>query len=152
MRLRYKLLIGAAVIVGAFAWGRFSAPVEIKEVEKIKVVQVEAKKEKKDVVTVVTEKPDGSKVTTVTDKTTTDTDSSTVATSDRLKYTSYKKPDWNITVFAGTDLRDLKLSGSHFGGPLLFGAEVQRRIVGPFHISGIVMTNWTVGVGLGVTF
>jgi len=152
MRLRYKLLIGAAVIVGAFAWGRFSAPVEIKEVQKIKIVEKEVVKEKKDVVTVVTEKPDGTKTTVITDKTTTDTDASTVATSDLFRSKSYKKPDWNVTLFAATNLKDTSLNGSFLGGPLLFGAEVQRRILGPFHISGIVMTNWTVGVGLGVTF
>jgi len=160
MKLQYKVLIGAAVVAGAFAAGRFSSPVEVREVEKIKVVQVEKKveaaKEKRDVVTVVVAKPDGTTTTTTTDKTTVDTaattDTSTVAAGEKSKVSTYKRPDWSVTAFAGTDFQGVKRSGYSLSGPVVFGAEVQRRVLGPFHVSGLVMSNGTLGVGLGITF
>jgi len=151
---RYFIIAGAAILIAlaAFAFGRYSAPERIKEVEKIKVVEVEKKQqnEKKDVVTVITKKPDGTSVTTVTDKTVVDTktDTDTVATSEKTREVTYRRPQWKLTGMAGfdTDTSDFTSVKP------IYGAAVERRLLGPIFVGAWGLSNRTFGVSVALEF
>lgn len=148
------LLIVAAI---GFALGRYFTPVQIKEVEKIKVVEVEKVRtdirEDRDVTTVVTQKPDGTTITetkdTTTVTTTVDSEKDSVATSDTLKVTTYKRPSWKFTGLAGLDLRR---DNFDFSYNIVYGGMIERRIFGPVFIGGFGVSNGTFGLSLSFEF
>lgn len=155
---KYLIALGVAIAIAAlgFAFGRYSAPTQIKEIEKIKVVTVEKKVEKavekKDVKVVVTEKPDGTKITETTDLSTTttdtNTDTNTNSTTDKTKITTFKKPNWRIGAIAGLDIHTSSFSAVK----PVYGALVERRILGPISVGGMGMSNGTFGIVLSVEF
>lgn len=95
-------------------------------------------------VTVTKELPTGEKDTTTTttnntvvnDKTTTDTKSSTV--------TTYAKPQWKVSAMAGLGSNNLALP--------IYGAEVQKRLLGPIFVGAWGNSNKEGGISLGLEF
>ncbi len=154
-----KVLVVIALIAGAFAAGRYTLPAKViehtKEVEVLKEVvrteiQIVEKKvyvrgEDRDIIreVVVIKQPDGTEVTktTETDRTKikeassqeTETKATKIVYRDKEVFVEKLKivengKDWHLSVSAG--------AGARFVGTvvpqLVFGATVERRIVGPF--------------------
>lgn len=57
-------------------------------------------------------------------------------------------PDWRVTGLVGLQPRLLPPSP----GPVVFGAQVERRVTGPVWIGAWGLSNGTVGVGVSVEF
>jgi len=146
-----------AAVIGV-AIGRFSLPAKVVtktetvEVDK-KLSQTDSNKQDHKIVTIVeTKKPDG----TVT-KTTTIKDDSTQQSNTKIseqdnkdskssKEVTYNTQRWSISALAVD--RPANVSSAE----IAYGAHVQYRILGPFTVGGMVLTDKTVGVSLGITF
>lgn len=67
-------------------------------------------------------------------------------------------PDWTVTARLGTDFRNLKLSPlAPYVSPIIVGAEVDRRVVGPFKAglwvhSSIDFNSVSGGLAVGADF
>ena len=151
---KYLIIGGIAVGIGLLGYGigRFTTPNKIVEVEKIKIVTVEAQHQNTnaDVTTVVVAKPDGTTTTTTTDHstTTTDTNTSTVATDDHSKTTTYSKPNWRIGALAGADA-----STSTIGlVKPIYGGFVERRVFLNVSIGAWGLSNKTFGGMVSLEF
>lgn len=57
-----------------------------------------------------------------------------------------KKPDWLVSPMIGVDLANLKIAQGLTTGPFVFGASVQRRVLGPIYVGPFGLSNGTVGV------
>lgn len=106
----------------------------------MQTVEVEKEVVKNNVVTVIktVKEKDGTEETTTTivDKTEKkQTDSKTV--------TVAAKNDWVISASVGTKFDDLKP---------IYGAQVQRRILGPFYLGAMANTDKTIGLSIGFEF
>ena len=151
---KYLIVGGVAVGIGLLGYGigRFTTPSKIVEVEKIKVVTVEAQHQNTnaDVTTVVVAKPDGTTTTTTTDHSThtTDTNTSTVATDDHSKTTTYSKPNWRIAALAGADA-----STSTIGlVKPIYGGCVERRLFWNISVGAWGLSNKTFGGMVSMEF
>jgi hypothetical protein len=141
-----KTLIGAGLLLLliGYAGGRYAQPAKI--VTKTEVVtQIKTVVEDHvHTVTVTKELPNGEKDTTTTtdnnsvikDKTNTKNDSSTV--------TTYNKPQWRVQALAG-------LNASNFTNPI-YGAGIERRIIGPIAAGAWGTTNHEGGISLSLEF
>jgi len=133
MEINWKaiiLLLG--VLAVGLGLGYYFAPEKVKEVEKIVV------KEHRDVVTVVKERPDGTKETVITDRTTVDTDKT------KEREVTRDKKDWILTAGAIND----ELA---FTNPKYFGL-VQKRILGEIYVGGMLTTSGEFGLALTYRF
>ncbi len=175
LSLRSKV-IACVVCVGlllcAFSAGRFSAPVHVetretervvykdKVVEKIVTVEVKSKAEDRIVYRDIVTHSDG----TVTDHSVEhvsvkeDTKKTDQEKKVDLKSGSSEKvtekivtlrPDWRVSVQAGASIQEPKLK---IYGPLVLGAEVDRRIVGGFSVGVWGSTSGAGGLALGLEF
>lgn len=163
MRLRYKILIGLAALLSAFAVGRFITPTRVEEKEKIvykdkiveKKVYVKAvnKKDNKVTVITVTVKPDGTKTTetkivdkdqTLIDETgKTDIVKDTTSTKETSKVVENKHDDWLLSLAVKSNFNKLVPD---------YGATAQRRILGPFYLGVFAFTDSTFGGSIGISF
>lgn len=139
-----KYLVSGALLL-AFAAGRFLTPVKIEtktvEVEK---KQTETDRDKhKDTTTVVTEKPDGTKVTETrtAEDTKTHRDSRTDATT-----TS------DTTKIYGASRLSVAALGCISSEKLSYGLSLSKNILGPITAGVWGLTSGTFGVSLGVEF
>ena len=151
------LWIGSFVLAaGAFSLGRYTTPVEIKEVTK--TVEVEKKKTEveketqKDVHRVerIIRKPDGTTETTI------QTDSSTKSTKNVTSQTDAQAQSETSTsvVRAGARTRVAGVAAIDIygrSGPA-YGVEVSRSILGPISVGGLGLSNGTFGLSLGLEF
>jgi len=158
-----NIIVGIVAIValgGSFAAGRYTLPAKI--VETIKTVEIEKQVVHTEYVTVeklvyvkavannvvtntvVTERPDGTKVTetktvdlTKTEEASTkevETAASTETeivkskTGDTYKAVEYYRPQWHASISIGAGVRAI----GELTPQLAFGAQIERRILGPF--------------------
>jgi hypothetical protein len=145
MQTKYQIIIGVVALIVAFEVGRNSAP------EK---VRVETKIEKQVVteqvthtVTKIIARPDGTKETVIVKDTDTDTKSNTEMQS--VNETVIHKDDLNISLLAGAQPH---LFQGVSIGPLVYGASVTKRLLGPVTIGAFGLSDLTVGVSLGLNF
>lgn len=105
-----------------------------------KTVEIEKEVIKNNIVTIVKTitKPDG---TTETISET--TDKSTKKETSRKEAIVVARKDWMIGASASTKFSNLEP---------IYGAQVQRRILGPFYLGATASTDKTVGVSLGFEF
>jgi hypothetical protein len=126
-----------------YSFGRYAQPAKevIKTVEVVKTVETV----KHDTVTVTKQikKPDG---TTETDTTTTDKDIETsktnIAESSSETITNVK-PQWKATGLLGYNVSTFEK---------VYGAEIERRIIGPIFVGAWANTQRTGGVSVSIEF
>lgn len=140
VKIALAILIAAGV---GYGFGRYVQPakVEIKKEEVIKEVETT----KKDIVIVEKEThlPDG---TVIKEKKTEDKSTEVVKKEEKTKestVTTNEKPQWKVQALAGLELGTV--------GPV-YGAGVERRILGPFFAGVYGKTNKEVGASLSFEF
>jgi hypothetical protein len=123
----------AGLLTGLYIGKTYYSRTEVKEVEK-EVVRT-------DVVTVVktVERPDGTKETTATttDKSVAKKDSSITSV------TAVAKPDWHISISSSRSLSNVEL---------IYGLQIERRILGPFSLGIRADTEKQIGLVIGMEF
>lgn len=159
-----KISIAVALLAAAFLVGRYTVPVktvtkiEEKVVEKEVVKTVESSKKderkNKEVIIIETRLPDGTikKETRIIDKGTVVVDMSkdntritTVETEKKSETsTEAQSQKWNIAVLAGK--KDSVTSET------LYGGHVQYKVIGPFSVGVMGLSNKTGAVSVGFSF
>lgn len=149
MTTKVKVAAGLVVVVGSFAAGRYSN--QKPEVHTVINTEAETKKDSnKDTqthqVSVSVKAPDG------TIKTTTTTDTSTIAKTDTITDSTThmvqtiippKNDTLNISVLAGIDFsRQVPI----------YGASLTKQVLGPLTIGVFGLTNGIMGGSIGVQF
>jgi hypothetical protein len=139
MKPQYYIAICAALLLLGYAFGRYAQPAKVVTKE-VKVIQ-QVETVKHDVQTVIKEvvKKDGTKetVTVIEDKS---KDYTQTKTKDHVtQTTSNVKPQWRVQGLVGTDLNFQPI----------YGAGIERRIVGP--VSAGIYANTKKQVGLSVS-
>lgn len=123
-----KISIVLVALVGSFLLGKNQAPTKVNTVEVVKEIRdIEIVKQE------VT-KPDGSKVVTTTTKDKTKLDT--------RNETKINKPNWKVSGLVGinSELRTV------------YGASVDRRIVGNIFVGAWGTTDKTGGISIGLEF
>lgn len=158
-----KVIIVVVYSVALVGLGAYLVPTKIKT--EIKTVEVEKKDDKtvvkkdtnthKKTVTVVTQKPDGEKTTTITktdDSTSTD-DKHSIEQTSIDKTTDQTK---EVTKTGGT-LRLSLLGGAHIFGSstsatnvLVYGASASKNLIGPMSCGLWGLSDGTVGASIGI--
>jgi len=92
--------------------------------------------------TVVVTKPDGTKTTTTDDNSVINDNSSTKDSSSTI--TTYSKPQWKVGALAGLSVNSLSKP--------IYGAQVEKRLLGPISIGAFGLSNSTGGVSLSLEF
>lgn len=170
---RGGVALGAVLLLAcAFSAGRFSAPlkVEEREVERVvyrdrvveveKIVEVQAKAETKIVYRDRVVKPDGEVHEREVERTDTREDTSRVADSKReaereatrervVEKVVTLRPDWRVGVLAGATWREPAIP---LAGPLVLGAQVDRRIIGGLSVGVWFNTVGAAGAALTLEF
>lgn len=170
MEMNKKLAAGAvALLVIAFAFGRYSAPAKVKietvtktvEVEKkthdetTRVDQDRSKRTERETVELV--RPDGSKETRTKVVETSETSRDrTTTVSDREKTTKTRDEETRKEVSKTTGTLNLSLlGGAKIGewdvGPK-YGAQISRNILGPITMGVWGFNDKTCGLSLGLNF
>jgi hypothetical protein len=175
--VKRPILIGAAalaLLLAAYSAGRYATPAKVvtknrfveveKVVERVRVETVIQTVEvvKKDVRTVTRweKNPDGRVIVTKTEEDKTETkneaDTATKAESvkvverekivERLKIVESKRPDWLIGAQIGVKDVFAPLNGT------IYGATIDRRIIGSAYLGVWANTSGAVGVGLRLEF
>lgn len=146
MDWKTTLAVVAVIGLAGYAVGRYVQParVEIKKEEVVKEVEVV----KKDVTVVEREirRPDG---TVEIDRRTEDRSTETVDKSKQTKESTIvqnQKPQWKVSASATTAV------GSLTSPSLVYGATVERRIIGPFFAGVRADTSKQVGLSVGMEF
>lgn len=158
------IYVGVAIsaLIAAFVAGRYSVPTKVEyRDEVITLTQVIHTKSIHRVTNTkwkrITEsKPDGS--TTVvetgdaqeTETTSTNTQSEQNTKSYTTRETDAKRPQWQITAYAGATGLNPRLDLS--GVSALISADVGRRLIGPVWAHIQVQSNATIMLGLGLEF
>lgn len=156
------------LLVLSFSAGRFTAPVktDVREVEKVvwkdrvveKVVTRKAKAEERIVYVDRIVSPTGEVREKRTTHTLADTrelvdaaktSESTGKTEVSSSSTTTLRPDWRVGVLAGASLREPLVP---IAGPLVLGASVERRIIGPFTLGVWGLTSGAAGVSASGEF
>jgi hypothetical protein len=122
-----KIGIAFFLIGTAFAIGRYTAPVKVEEKQ---VITKET-----EYITREIAKPDGTIVKETIKKDT--------ATKDTQKTVDNKKPDYKVSVIPQYNFSDKKM---------VYGASVEKRIVGPFFVGIYADTNSNVGASISMEF
>lgn len=156
-----KIFIFGAIILVAFAAGRWLAPTKIKT--ETKIVEVEKKSEKsttdtdrnkhKETKTVEIVRPDGTKETTTTtvEDTNTDRKTTTAKTEESKKAESQSREETrsssrtSIAALSGVDT-------SQSLNPLVYGVSISKEVLGPISIGVWGLSNKTYGASVGVSF
>lgn len=155
-------------LAAAFSAGRFSAPLEVQTVDKVVWKEREqsntaettkkAKAKAKKVVTDTVKKPDGTvvikRVETVDEKSGVEKMAEGVVVrdvaGDSLKQTTTTlRPDWRVTLQVGASWQTPALN---FAGPVVVGAQVDRRIYGGLTGGLWFNTFGAAGAGLSMEF
>ncbi len=156
------------IIAASFSAGRFTAParVDVREVEEVvwkdrvveKVVTRKAKAEERVVYVDRVVSPTGEVREKRTTRTLTDarelvdsgkTSESAGSTEKSASSTSTLRPDWRVGVLVGASLREPLVP---IAGPLVLGASVERRILGPFSVGAWVNTVGAAGASVSGEF
>lgn len=153
--------IGLAVAIvwtlGAYAFGRFSAPEHVKI--ETKIVEIEKKTTDSDTnrdkhretTTVEITRPDGTKEKTTKTVDDTQTDRKTHSTDDlsKTEETSKEVSRGSKVTVAALAGASLNLSGT---SPLIYGGIVSKPILGPIAVGIWGLSNATAGLAVGLTF
>lgn len=147
-----KILIAIAVLVAAFAVGRYTAPekvkIETKVVEIEKQVVVHDTTTKKKVTHIVITHPDGTKEeTTITEDITKEKDKTSNTHEDKQETVKEEtKSSSKLTLSA--------LAGVHVSSSpdLVYGGMVSKQVLGPISIGLWGLTDKSVGASVGVSF
>lgn len=148
------IIVGAAAL---FALGRYTCPEKIRI--ETKIVTVEKEVEKKDTeankhkVTVIIKKADGSSETTITDDVSKNTQESSetdvTQTKDKISETTRSSGRTTFSILAGAQphlFQGISL------GPIVYGASVNKDILGPINVGAWGLSDYTFGVSLGLSF
>lgn len=150
-------LVVAALVLGGLI-GRFSLPAKIviktetKESDK-KQSDIDSNKQDHTVTTITqTKKPDGSVVTNTTIQNNVitlsqkETQESDIKSSKTDKETTYNTARWSISALAVTNVSlGTKLSPA-------YGGSVAYRLIGPFSVGVLGISDGIMGVSLGIQF
>jgi hypothetical protein len=131
------------MILVSFAFGRYSAPTipnSTTKTETQKDVQKDTDTHK---TTTVTETPDGKKITTIIEDTTTKSNSQTDTKKDQT-IQAPKTSVINISALAGLD------TGRGFVPT--YGISASKELIGPITVGAFGLTNGTIGLSVGVNF
>jgi hypothetical protein len=158
MQTKYKVIIAVVALAVSFAAGRFLAP--IKTITVVKTVTVDNKTNQEAVneaqhtktTTTETDKPDGTK--TITSVTTNDTNTQTndkSTDSSTTNTTSSKTVERSTARLTISALAGIPIS---FGSSVtpIYGAQVQKDIIGPINLGVWYLSNNTGGLSVGVSF
>lgn len=135
----FGVFVVGLLLIG-YSIGRYIQPTKV--VTKVQTVTQTVVQDHIHTVTVTVAKPDGSKVTTITQDNNsvvskdTDTNSSTV--------TVYNKPQWKISGMAGANYNSLSTP--------IYGGQVERRVLGPVFIGIWGFNNKSAGLSAGLEF
>jgi len=163
MDTKYKVIIGSVVILSAFAVGRYTVPTKVVEKEKLvykdrvvvkKIYEKDTtKKNDKITIKLVTIKPDGTKTieTKIVDKGEmivsengkVDVVKETEITKETEKTTESSHDQWLLSVVVKANINNPVPD---------YGLQVQRRILGPFHLGAFVYKSTDVGASVGISF
>jgi len=142
MKIKYAL-IGFLIALGiGYGTGRYLQPQEVKIQYKEVIKEVEV--ERKNVITIIKEieRPDGTKekITKIVDKSTIEKDIEKKTN----KVTTVKalKPQWKVAALVGIGI----------SSPAVYGAQIERRIFGPFFLGVWGNTNKTMGISVSMEF
>lgn len=135
--MKLKIIISLALLILAFAFGRYS----VKQTTAVVTKEVEKEKQQdKHKVTVITKK-NGEETTTITEDTKTHTDTNSL---DIVKeITQGKSSMINISGLAGMDINSKQP---------VYGLSASKEFLGPVTLGAFFLTNKTVGVSIGVNF
>lgn len=160
MSTKGRIFLGAVLILGAFAFGRYSAPEKIKVEKEIVRVEVEKKEkskdqsvdEQKDTTTIEVTKPDGTKIKKRVVRQDRKTETSTDEKTDRVSQTKKKETKVvensrriSVSVIAGPNFTDLK-------APIVFGGYISRPFMGPVTLGIWGLSSGVGGVSVGLQF
>lgn len=150
MSNKTKIIISIAALVLAYTSGRYMAPTKV--ITEVKTVEVEKKQSKTDAErekhkkTVIIERPDGSKETTITENT--DTSKKTDSSSDSRTDSSSRK-----VVERGIGANISALGGIRLDGYTpVFGASISKPVLGPITIGIWGLSDKTLGASVGLQF
>ena len=146
------LTIAGAVVAGAFLVGRYTGPERVKIETKTEIREVRVTDESRKLETtqriIETTKPDGSKVKDTRIKTKRESEKSTAA---ETKAASHQVKEIEsrrgvlVSPLIGVRLDDLS-------GGAIFGAHISKQFIGPLHLGAWGLSDFTVGVSLGLEF
>lgn len=161
MENKTKVIIAAVVVTTAFAVGRFSAPTKIKT--ETKIVEVEKKtsekesdnekKTRKKTVTKEVKHPDGS--TESSTETTEETESSKKKRDKNSEESSRTEKETKEVTREGGKIIISAIAAGRLQSPLaslLYGAVIQKEILGPATAGVFILTNGQIGVTVGLSF
>lgn len=158
----------ALLVVAAYSAGRFTAPERVDERTLVRVVTREREVEKRVEVTAKVEtrivyrdrivQPDGTRVEREVERSGAVTE--TAAAHEREVVREVEKrvevervvtvrPDWRVSITAGASLREPALP---LAGPLVLGAQVDRRIAGGFSVGVWASTQGAFGGAASLDF
>lgn len=127
------LIIGAILLVLlGYGAGRYLQPAKV--VTKTEVVV----HDHIHTVTITISKPDGTKTTTTT------TDNNSVIDDKTSTVITNSKPQWKVAGLAGLNI-------SNLSSPI-YGAQIERRIIGPISVGVWGLTNSSGGISLSLEF
>jgi hypothetical protein len=140
MTTKFKLMIAAAGLLTAFAFGRWSAP----EYKKTETDQTQNKEVEKHKTTTIVEKerPDGTKEK----KTVVEEDSEKRSEKSSKQIEEIVGSSSRVTVSALAGIALGSLDGVHYG------ASVSKPILGPIALGAFYLTPGIVGASIGLTF
>lgn len=139
MNIRLYILLGLLLIVIGYSLGRYTTPEKVvtKTVIDTKTVTVV----QHDIQTVEVDKPDGTKTITVVDKSV-DTTKQQIGES-QTKVVENSKPQWKVSA---------QLAPKAVVYEYFYGAQIERRILGPVFVGAFGNIDHTLGVSLGLEF
>jgi len=166
---RNKVIIAVSAMAVSFASGRYLTPVKVKTETKVVTVEKvvadttkhDTTKTHKTTTTVEKDQPNGEKDTTTTvveDTGVNDIDSTKTTTtyntsSDTLKQVTKDSGKTSVALLVGAQVNPNMLSTpSLTTSPFVFGAHVQRSIIGPVTIGVWGLSNLTFGASVGILF
>lgn len=139
MNMRLYVLLGLLLVVIGYSLGRYTTPEKVvtKTVIDTKTVTVV----QHDIQTVEVDKPDGTKTITVVDKSV-DTTKQQIDES-QIKVVENSKPQWKVSA---------QLAPKAVAYEYFYGAQVERRVLGPVFVGAFGNIDHTLGVSLGLEF
>jgi hypothetical protein len=137
---KYFLPIALLLVVLGYGLGRYLQPAKV--VTKTQIVTQTVVHDHIHTVTITVTKPDGTKTTTTTTDNNSVSDKDTQSNSSTV--TTYSKPDWKVSGLAGLQLTNLHSP--------VYGAEIDKRLLGPIFVGVWGLTNSTAGVSVGLEF
>jgi hypothetical protein len=153
MSTKIKVLLGAAVILTSFAFGRYTTPtktmIQVKTVETVRTVIQKDTDQAKDTTITEVKKPDGT-VTTVTHTTTETKTDTKEAQQDNKDIESTK------TVTKGGSTVSLSmLAGINVTSPasgMVYGGMLSKQVLGPIGIGLFGLSNGVGGASIALSF